>query len=104
MTKYTVYSNGFRFQRVNKTQAKRAYNNGLAVIVTPVNIDPFGVCGGGLQITNKSNESFENVVNAFEFYNCINSETGRYTGFYLPVRLNEFDNRFEYDYSYLKED
>lgn len=30
--------------------------------------------------------SFEKAVNAFEIYNCINSETGRYTAFYLLVK------------------
>lgn len=103
MRKYTLYNDGFTFQRINKTQAERAYKNGLTIIVSPVNINPFGIMGGGSHITLRPGDNFNKVINAFEYYNCTNSEIGRYAAFYIPVRSNEFDNRPEYDYSYLQQ-
>lgn len=32
MKKYTYTKNGFTFERIDKKQARRAYNNGLTVI------------------------------------------------------------------------
>ena len=55
--------------------------------------------------------SFSTVLSHFEYYNCCNSETGKYTAFYIPVtdkietyldynRSGKYEN---YDYSYLNE-
>lgn len=40
MNRYTWTENGFTFKRINKAQARRAYNNGLRVVVCPVNLRP----------------------------------------------------------------
>lgn len=40
MRNYTFTENGFTFKRINKAQAKRAYNNGLTVRFCPVNLRP----------------------------------------------------------------
>ena len=37
-------------------------------------------------ISGKAAATFEEVLNAFEFYNIRGNETGRYTAFYIPVR------------------
>lgn len=40
MRQYTFTENGFTFERVDKRQARKAYNNGLRVVVCPVNLRP----------------------------------------------------------------
>lgn len=97
MNKYSFTNNGKTWERITKKQARAAYNNGLTVLFCPVNMRPFGAWGNGVQINishdtdigildkwTKEN-SFDRVLNSFEFYNCIDNETGRYTAFYIPV-------------------
>ena len=98
MHKYSVTNNGKTWERITKKQARAAYNNGEDILFCPVNMRPFGMWNMGAQINisqdtdigildkwTKEN-SFDRAVNSFEFYNCINSETGRYTAFYLSVK------------------
>ena len=68
--------------RVNKRRARKAYNNGQTVLVFPCNLRPdfFGVT---IQKSNDWDSDFDKKINEFEFYNCSNSETGRYAGFIL---------------------
>ena len=40
MNEYTYTKGRFTFKRVSKTTARRCYNNGLPVIVCPVNLRP----------------------------------------------------------------
>lgn len=89
--------NNFEFLRVNKITARRAYNNGLTVIFCPVNIIPFGYWGLSMDINknniNCDNQTFENVLTQYEYYNC-NNETGNYTAFYIPVKNEKYDYDF----------
>lgn len=88
MNKYSfIDHNGKTWERINKKQARAAYNNGLTVIFCPVNIRPFTPWHLEIPISRDTwgynEKSFENTVNTFEFYNCIDSETGKYTAFYI---------------------
>lgn len=40
MKKYTFTDGGYTFQRIDKKTARRAYKNGLRVILCPVNLRP----------------------------------------------------------------
>lgn len=89
MNKYSFTNNGKTWERITKKQARAAYNNGLTVLFCPVNMRPFTPWHFEIDV-NKNFEgyngvSFEKAVNAFEFYNCTDNETGRYTAFYIPV-------------------
>lgn len=117
MRKYTFQKNGFTFERIDKAKARRAYNNGLTVLFCPCNLRP----GSPFRLDMKMNKAqadcapvtFDGLVNMFEYYNCMNGETGRYTAFYIPV---EYVNRFtgetptaetlgtirQYDYKYME--
>lgn len=118
MNKYSFTdSNGKTWERITKKQARAAYNNGLTVLFCPVNMRPFTPWHLEIDV-NKNFEgydgvSFENAVNAFEYYNCTNNETGRYTAFYIPNKTidvftggdvtNETINTVEtYDNSYME--
>ena len=93
MNKYSFTNNGKTWERVTKKQARAAYNNGLTVLFCPVNMRPFTTWHLEIDVkidVNKNFESyngvsFEKAVNAFEFYNCTGSETGRYSAFYIQA-------------------
>lgn len=103
MRKYSFTQDGFTFERVSKATAQRAFNNNLAIMLCPCNLRPeTGLFSMVVQNHKNLETTFEKLLNCFEYYNCTNNETGRYTAFYIPVRSNEFDNRPEYDYSYLQ--
>lgn len=95
----TIKEHRFEFIRVDKKTARRAYNNGLNVVFCPVNISPLNKWG--LEMTmncenlNCNFIEFDKLVNEYEFYNC-NSETGKYTAFYIPTKNDS------YDYDFLK--
>lgn len=78
-------NNGVTWERITKQKAKKAYNNNIPVVFCPCNLRPFGFWQPGVIITNSSGETFETYVNCFEFYNCINNETGKYTSFYIKT-------------------
>lgn len=96
MRKYSYTDKGFYFERISKKTARAAYINGLSVILCPVNLRPGEPYHPETVINRKNREQFtadeigvkndfNNYVNSFEFYNCPNSETGKYTAFYIPV-------------------
>lgn len=80
MRNYTFTENGFTFKRINKAQAKRAYNNGLTVRFCPVNLRPGSPFRFDMDMNkvqqNCAGVDFGQLVNAFEFYNCGSNETG----------------------------
>lgn len=115
MRGYTWTENGFTFKRINKAQARRAYNNGLTVLFCPCNLRSDSPFWSQIKFDkmNCFNHDFDSVVNKFEHYNCTNGKTGRYTAFYIPV---EYVDRFtgetptaetlgtirQYDYKYME--
>lgn len=123
MNKYTFTHNGRTFERITKREARRAYINGLSVVIIPCNLRPFTPWHNEMTINRKDrahlvidetgvNNDFTNYINSFEYYNCINSETGRYTAFYIPVRtvdrftgdaptVHTLGTCKEYDYSFM---
>lgn len=117
MRKHTYTENGFIFERIDRKQARRAYNNGLTVIFCPCNLRPGSPFRLDMDM-NKAQEncagaSFNRLVNVFEMFNCRDRETGKYTAFYIPV---ETVDRFtgekptaatigtvtQYDYNYME--
>ena len=86
MRKYTFTDGGYTFERVSKATARKAYKNGLRVILCPVNLRPGYPFHPETSISGKAAATFDEQLNCFEFYNIRNNETGRYTAFYIPVR------------------
>lgn len=115
MNKYTYTNGGHTFERVSKTVARMAYNNGLRVVFCPINLRPGYPFNPEVSVSGKSGATFETALNAFEYYNIRGRETGRYTAFYLPMRIvDRFTGEAptvytlgtvkEYDYSYYGQD
>ena len=91
MRKYIFTENGHTYKRINKNAARSAYMGGSTVIICPCNLRPTQYSYG---INRKNREQFvldeigvvndfNNLVNSFEYYNCPNSETGKYAAFYI---------------------
>lgn len=87
MINYTFKdSNGKTYKRIEKRQAKKAFYNNKKLVICANNLQPFSPYGTGLTFVKTPNISnFERFVNNFEYYNCINSETGRYSSFYICI-------------------
>lgn len=76
-------------KQVQKRTALKMYNNGSTIYLQSSNFHPFGYWSNVVHI-NKENqncngESFDKIVNSFEYYNCQNKETGLYTTFYIKI-------------------
>lgn len=87
MNKYSFTFNNQKWERVSKQQALRAYNKSLSVWLCPVNLIPVSAWGVSVEVNKNllSGETFQNVLNYFEHYNCRNNETGYYAAFYIPI-------------------
>ncbi len=79
-------SNGNKYKRITKAQAKKAFYNDKKMVICACNLNPFLPYGTGATFvkTPKTND-FKRFVNSFEYYNCINTETGRYSAFYIAI-------------------
>lgn len=86
------------YKRVSKSEARRRYNNGETIRFTACNIVPDNLWGAysdanngdytqvssdGFNTTIARNKDFDTVVSAFTYYNCVDSETGRYPAYYV---------------------
>ena len=76
-----ISANGYK--RITKRTAMRLYEKGEPVLFCPVNLIPGGPWGIGCTITKEEGRTFEQALNAFEYYNCFNNETGYYAAFYV---------------------
>lgn len=88
MRQYTYTDGGKTYTRISKAKARAAYNAGLEVVLCPVNLRPGAPWYPEIHVSKERSkgESFDNTLNAFEFYNLRDTETGFYTAFYIPVR------------------
>lgn len=80
-----ISNNGKTLKRITKTRAKTLYSQGKKVLFVPCKLNPFNMWGLGIWENNQLDgqfETFEKLVNAYEFYNC-SSETGKYIAFYI---------------------
>lgn len=100
MRKYEYSDAGFTFMRVAKDTAAAAYRNGLPVVMCSVNLRPGTPWNPEVKITPDGETGFETACNRFRYYNCINSETGRYIAYYLPYVYDNFTGARRYDYAF----
>ena len=73
------------YSRISKAAARKLYDAGQAVYFCACNLRPGWPynpeCRVQLALTDP--ETFDNIVNAFTFYNCTGAETGKYPAFYV---------------------
>jgi hypothetical protein len=95
MNNYTFIINNKEYKRINKTAAKKAYINNKNVVLCPCNLRPGGPWSPEVTVNynnrdeteqdTPANVYFDKVLMYFEYYNCINTETGKYTAFYIEL-------------------
>lgn len=86
------------YKRITKPIARRAFCDGKTVIVCPSNLRPFSMwhCETDFNINSETMQNelhfretpenlFNYTVNQFEYYNCINTETGKHASFYIAI-------------------
>ena len=89
MTNITLTdSKGISWMRVNKRHARSAYNAGRTIRLAPSNIHPFGPWPIYAEINIKFGASFDERINAFEYYNCSN-KNGKYAAYYVRSEVCE---------------
>ena len=103
MNNFIFTDNGNHYKRIDKRQARRAYDAGETVYLCPCNLRPFGFWRPEIDINKtdylkagfsepfifsdgSSEMDFNRRLNQFEFYNCINTETGKYSAFYIQIK------------------
>ena len=96
MRQYTFTDKkGAEHIRITKTEARRQYSNGKTITLIPCDFRPFGFWVTRYSFSKKERErltgqpatpaDFDKIVIDFEYYNCINSETGRRAAYYIAV-------------------
>lgn len=115
MNNYIFSYKGFTFKRVSKKKAFQAFKTGLTVWISPCNLRPFSMWNQAFDInlsryeeygTAEPEELFNKICMYFEIYNCINTETGKYIAYYIPVCKVDMDGTKipNNDYSYKYDD
>lgn len=83
MNRITVTEKGKTYTRIDRRVAKRRYYSNKPVLLVPCKCHPLSSMASA-PTTLKSCEgaTFERLENAFIYYNCGYSETGRRVAFY----------------------
>ena len=75
-----------KYTRVRKDMARRLFNEGKTIYLTPSNVvandSNFGF--RPYPIVSRNEENFDNIINRFEYYNC-NYKMGYYTIFWIKT-------------------
>ena len=87
MYNMTVNTDGLNLVRVNKTKARSIYNENKKVYLLPCKVRPTNffmtIKTSFIQLEN-THMSFDEKVNAFEYYNCCEN-LGRYCNYFIEV-------------------
>jgi len=73
------------YKRISKVVARKLYETGSEINITPCNIRPdnmWGLCAT-VAIDHDQPTSFDSMVDAFAYYNCTCRQTGRYPAYYI---------------------
>ena len=82
MMSITHRYDGRTWERVTKARARKVYESGGQVAVSPV-LARWGVWVEPYIISNNTGGPFDLTVSALEFYNC-GADLGRYLAYYIP--------------------
>lgn len=99
MNRYTVTDSATRYTRISKAQAIKLLASGEPVAVCPVRLRPgfpfapHSVCYPK-DLTDCYRpaplpQQFDKFLREFEYYNCTDSETGRYAAFYQMEEIKK---------------
>ena len=78
-----ITANGYK--RITKQAARERFNNCESCYMLPCKMNPGNMWMKPVPVpVYDGHNSFTEIVNAFEYYNC-NNETGNYTAFYIKM-------------------
>ena len=88
MNKYICNKNNL--VRVNKTIARKKYNDGEPVLIVPCKCDPTNNYFSLSIIISKNDElidtiDFDKRINYFTYFNCNYNELGKYPAYYIKM-------------------
>ena len=69
-------------RKINKTTARRLYNDGEIITLYPNKVRPDNPWIFGLDIEKALHGDFDSMIDMFSLYNCNNNETGTRVAFY----------------------
>ena len=85
MYRYEFTDHDKTFTRVSKTIARKAFVEGFTIAMCPSNLRP-GTPWHPEYITNRNMDpepDFDKLINAFEWYNCTDTKTGKRASFFM---------------------
>lgn len=82
MRRITQEYDGQTWERVTKARARKVYESGGQVAVSPL-LARWGAWVGPFIISNNTGRPFGLMVSMVEFYSC-GGELGRYLAYYIP--------------------
>nr|DAO52123.1 MAG TPA: hypothetical protein [Caudoviricetes sp.] len=94
MTNRTLTDNkGISWTRISKRRARALYDAGYTITVAPVNMRLNNVWCTYIRIGRKLkfslDDSFDSLVNDYEYYNCNSNEVGHYPAYYVRSEVLE---------------
>lgn len=76
-----------RYKKIDKRNARKRWNNGESILLVPCKHNPnsnlYFVFGSLVNKSDADCDTFDSVVNQFEYYNCQYGELGRYAAYYI---------------------
>jgi hypothetical protein len=72
--------------RINKKRARNLFNKGVKIYLCPSNFRPIGPWFNAFDVDLSAGEAFDTILNNFEYYNCMNRETGYFASFYINTK------------------
>jgi len=75
---------GTQVNQVNKTQAKKLYDQGNQLYLNACNMRINNPWTNPMPMDNKAGERFKTMLSEYEYYNCC-SERGNYANFFTPI-------------------
>ncbi len=70
--------------KINKTAARKLWNEGKEFTIVPCNMRPeHGVIVPAEWRKSTPYHDFDQFIDRYTYYNCVNAETGRYPAYYV---------------------
>jgi len=72
-------------EKINKCKAKEFWNKGKEILIIPCKISPCSEWFRNSWFSKKLDDdyNFDKLVWNYEYYNCLNAETGLYAKYYI---------------------
>ncbi len=71
-------------KKINKTKARKLWNNDKEIFIVPCNMSPASPWySGSCFCKSRHNQDFDDFIFQYEYYNCVDSETGKRASYYV---------------------